>query len=75
MLKYFNCEISKELADVFVEESKKDETLITKFMESFKKIKEKLIEGSQSLEVYAKIVLELADRSAPLGKLRSILIA
>ena len=36
-------------------------------MESFKKIKEKLIEGSQSLEVYAKIILEIADRSTPFG--------
>ncbi len=67
MLRYIHCEIAKELADMFVEESKKDENLISKFVEGFKKIKEKLIEGSQSLEVYAKILLELADRSSPFG--------
>ena len=67
MLKYMHSEMSKELGKVLNEERSKDETFISKFMEGFKKIKEKYIEGTPTLEVYAKIILEVVDRSAPFG--------
>lgn len=66
-LRYFYSEISKELAELFTEEPKKDDNLISKFVDSFRMIKEKLIEGSQSLEAYSKIILEISDRSLPFG--------
>jgi seryl-tRNA synthetase len=68
-LKYYRCEISRELAEVFEEEEKKDENLISKFMDNFKKFKEKLTESSQGLDTYARHLLELADHSIPFGNL------
>ena len=67
MLKYCWVEISKELPEIFEEEEKKDENLISKFMDNFKKIKEKFIENSQGIDTYAKHLLELVDRSIPFG--------
>ena len=58
---------AKELPGSFAEETKSDETLFAKLMDGIKKIREKLTDGSQTVEAYAKILLEFVDKSAPFG--------
>lgn len=60
--------ISAELG----EGEKIEESLGNKFKDSYKKSKDKIGEGTQSIENYSKLIFEFAEKSAPFGILNLI---